>query len=136
MTFQKNDGGMVEAGFKKPKSDCVVRAIAIATETPYMTIHDMINEIAGHNMARSGNGVEKKVYNALMKELGWTWVATMLVGSGCKVHLKADELPSGRLVVRVSKHLTAVVDGVIHDLANCSRGGTRAVYGYFIKESK
>jgi hypothetical protein len=60
----------------------------------------------------------------------------MLVGSGCKVHLKADELPSGRLVVRVSKHMTTMVDGVVHDIANCSRGGTRAVYGYFIKERK
>jgi hypothetical protein len=39
----------------------------------------------------------------------------MQIGSGCTVHLRADELPSGRLVVSVSKHLTAVIDGVIHD---------------------
>ena len=29
------------------------------------------------------------------------------------VHLRADELPPGRLVVSVSKHLTAVIVGVI-----------------------
>ena len=136
MTFKYNDGGMATAGFKKPKSDCVVRAIAIATEKPYMEIHDMINEMAGYDMARSGNGVNKKIYNAIMKEFGWKWVATMFVGSGCKVHLVAHELPHGRLMVRVSKHMTNMVDGIVHDMCNPSRDGTRAVYGYFIKELK
>ena len=57
----------------------------------------------------------------------------MAIGSGCKVHLRADELPSGRLIVSVSKHLTAVIDGVIHDNHDPSRDGTRCVYGYFSK---
>ena len=55
----------------------------------------------------------------------------MQIGSGCTVHLRADELPPGRLVVSVSKHLTAVIDGVIHDTHDCSRRGTRCVYGYW-----
>jgi len=42
-------------------------------------------------------------------------VPTMAIGSGCKVHLADGELPPGRLVVSVSKHYTAVTDGVIHD---------------------
>jgi hypothetical protein len=58
----------------------------------------------------------------------------MRVGSGCRVHLRADELPPGRLIVRVSKHVAAVIDGVIHDTFDCSRGGTRCVYGYFTPE--
>ncbi len=41
----------------------------------------------------------------------------MQIGSGCTVHLRADELPSGRLVVSVSRHLTAVIDCVITILA-------------------
>jgi hypothetical protein len=49
------------------------------------------------------------------------------------VHLRADELPSGTLIVKVSKHLSAVIDGVIQDTHNPSRGGTRCVYGYYIK---
>jgi hypothetical protein len=39
--------------------------------------------------------------------------------------------PPGRLVVRLSKHVAAVVDGVLHDTYDCSRGGTRCVYGYW-----
>lgn len=55
----------------------------------------------------------------------------MGIGTGCTVHLVSQELPGGRLIVSVSKHLTAVIDGVIHDTHNPSRSGTRCVYGYW-----
>lgn len=69
-----------------------------------------------------------------MGELGFTWVATMQIGSGCKVHLRTDELPAGRIVCFVSRHATAVIDRVIHDTHDPSRDGTRCVYGYWIKD--
>jgi hypothetical protein len=47
------------------------------------------------------------------------------------VHLRAEELPGGRLIVKVSKHVVAVIDGVINDSHDPSRGGTRCVYGYY-----
>ncbi len=79
------------------------------------------------------NGNSKKVYHDYILGLGFKWTPTMLVGQGCKVHLKADELPSGTFIARVSKHLCAVIDGVIHDTYNPSREGTRCVYGYYQK---
>jgi hypothetical protein len=67
-----------------------------------------------------------------MHELGFDWVACMGIGSGCKVHLRAAELPPNcRLVVAVSKHYTCVVNGVLEDTWDCSRGGRRCVYGYW-----
>lgn len=59
----------------------------------------------------------------------------MKVGSGCQMRLNAKELPSGRLIAKVSKHLVAVIDGVVHDTEDPSRGGTRCVYGYFRKRT-
>jgi hypothetical protein len=47
------------------------------------------------------------------------------------VHLRDGELPMGRLVVSVSKHTTAVIDGIIRDNHDPSRSGMRCVYGYF-----
>lgn len=47
------------------------------------------------------------------------------------VHLRDGELPMGRLIVSVSRHLVAVIDGVIYDTHNCSRNGTRCVYGFW-----
>src|SRR6516164_288534 len=39
----------------------------------------------------------------------------MRIGQGCTVHLARGELPMGRLIVSVSRHVVAVIDGVIHD---------------------
>merc|ERR1712178_77188 len=68
--------------------------------------------------------------------MGWKWTATMRFGQGCKVHLCREELPAGRLVCRVTKHMVAVIDGVIHDTGDCSRDSTRCVYGYFSKDEQ
>ena len=57
--------------------------------------------------------------------------ATMTIGSGCTVHVKADELPPGRLVLSCSRHYVAMVDGMPHDTHDPSRDGTRCVYGYW-----
>ena len=142
MQFNFNDGGRADAGFKGITGDCVCRAIAIATEKPYREIYDLINEYAkserigkrkkGKSSARTG--VYKGTMMKVMNHLGWKWVPTMSIGSGCKVHLRDDELPSGRIVCSLSKHATAVINGVLNDTYDCSRNGTRCVYGYFIKE--
>lgn len=138
MPLKINDGGRAAAGYKGSAGDCVTRAIAIATDQPYQTVYDAINEAAkderaskrrrGRSSARTG--VHKPTYKTYLAALGWKWVPTMTIGQGCKVHLRADELPPGRLIVSVSRHLVAVIDGVIHDTHDCSRDGTRCVYGY------
>jgi len=141
MEWVYNDGGRAEAGFKGTTGDCVCRAIAIATERPYREVYDLINEFAkgertgkrkkGKSSARTG--VYPATIRKVMEYLGWVWHPTMQIGQGCKVHLCAEELPKGRLVVSVSRHETAVIDGVLHDIYDCTREGTRCVYGYYMK---
>jgi hypothetical protein len=65
--------------------------------------------------ARDGVNVRRKWFKDYMTSLGWKWTPTMFIGSGCKVHLTDGELPSGRLIVSVSKHYTSVIDGVVND---------------------
>lgn len=140
--FKYDDGGREAAGYTTggyKRRDCVVRAIAIATERDYQEIYDMVIEYAKAERPRGKkkrstpyNGVQTRTIRRLMGDLGWRWIPTMNIGSGCKVHLRADELPPGRLVVSVSKHVVAVIDGVIHDLdPDVDRDGTRCVYGYW-----
>jgi hypothetical protein len=62
---------------------------------------------------------------------GFEWTPTMGIGTGCRVHMRQGELPMGRLVVMLSRHAAAVIDGVVYDTADPSRGGTRCVYGYY-----
>lgn len=135
-----NDGGRAEAGYKGVTGDCVTRAIAIATGTPYQEVYDLVAAYGEkerkskrrHKKSHPRTGVFKPTIRRIMTEhFGWTWVPTMHVGKGCKVHLRQNELPTGRLVVSVSRHSTAVIDGILHDIYDCSRAGTRCVYGYY-----
>jgi hypothetical protein len=139
MRYEQHDGGRVAAGFKGDTRDCVTRAITIATGLDYREVYDLVNA-HGKKERRSKKrgskssartGVHKPTVRRIMKELGWEWTPTMQIGSGCKVHLKADELPAGRLVVSVSRHLVAVIDGVVYDSHDPRREGTRCVYGYW-----
>ena len=131
------DGGRVGAGYKGTAGDCFVRAIAIATGEPYQDVYDEINALAADERPRSRKrsssrtGVWPHTAKRYLWARGWEWTPTMHIGSGCKVHMRADELPSGPLIVRLSKHVAAVIDGTVFDTHDPRRDGTRCVYGYF-----
>lgn len=123
--FRFDDGGRADAGFKGRTGDCVCRSVAIASGRPYKEIYDRLargnaaqrtsgGRVRGRT-ARNGIAVKRKWFKDYMAELGFEWTPTMRIGSGCKVHLCAEELPAGRLVVAVSGHYTAMIDGVVHD---------------------
>jgi hypothetical protein len=133
-----DDGGRAAAGYKSRAYDCVTRSIAIATGLPYAQVRADLALVADRERPRRGRkksspdaGIRIRTIRRYLKGLGWTWVPTMHIGSGCTVHLKDGELPMGRLIVNVSKHITAVIDGVIHDSHDPTREGTRCVYGYW-----
>ena len=148
MEFNFNDGGRAKAGYKGRTGDCVARAIAIAAELPYKEVYDRLAEgnatqrvtkrmkksRHGVRTARNGINTKRKWFQDYMQSLGFKSVATMGIGTGCKVHLKADELPKGRIICNLSRHYCAVVDGVINDTYDPSRGETRCVYSYWIKQ--
>jgi len=137
MKFVFNDGGRSAAGYQGVAGDCVVRAISIATGKSYQSVYDALFEMnkSQHGKLRGASprdgGTKTYTIRKYMESLGWKWTPTMTIGSGCKVHLKENELPSGKLIVRVSKHLLAVIDGVINDTHDPSRNETRCVYGYY-----
>lgn len=140
LKYEYADGGRAAAGFKGITDDCVCRSIAIATEQDYKRVYDALNiyaaseRITKRNKTRSHarTGVGRQTYERYLKALGWHWRATMDIGTGCTVHLRKGELPAeGRLIVRVSKHMCAVVNGTILDTHNPDRLGERCVYGYW-----
>ena len=141
-----DDGGRANAGYKGMAGDCVVRSIAIAANLSYKKVYEDLyqaNEIfrttSKTKLAKSlkqkndspRTGTHRVVLKKYLLQLGWKWTPTMFVGQGCKVHLKKDELPNGTLIVSCSKHITVLKDGVLHDTYDCSRNGTRCVYGYW-----
>ena len=152
MEFKYMDGGRVSAGFRGESGDCVTRAVAIATGQGYRDVYEALSDGCRSQRgprlsaraatrrskvsARDGVMVKRKWFKDYMSALGWTWTPTMGIGTGCQVHLTDGELPMGRLIVAVSKHYTAVIDGVIHDTHDPQRPasdlvGGRCVYGYW-----
>ena len=139
MKYKYNDGGRSEAGYKGRTGDCGARALAIATDTNYTEIYNLIIESAKSEKITKARptrshprtGVWRDTMHQILTDMGWHWVAKMKVGQGCTTHLSSDELPEGRIIVRLSKHYAAVIDGVLHDTHDCSRNGTRCVYGYW-----
>lgn len=138
MEFNYNDGGRSQY-FKGAVKDCVVRAIAIAEEKDYKEVYDYVNKKLkshGYPSVRD-KGVPKYLVRELLKNYGWTWIPVMKIGSGCELHLNEDELEHFKditIIASVSKHITCIKNGVINDTYDCSRGGNRCVYGYYIKE--
>ena len=157
MAFIHDDGGRAAAGYKGLTGDCVARAVAIASGRPYAEVYLALSDgtreqrVTKRRKASARNGVttRRKWFKDYMASLGFVWVPTMQIGSGCKVHLVAGELPMGRLIVAVAKHYTAVIDGVVHDTfdpqrttheigrkdgVDYRRTYERCVYGYWRHE--
>lgn len=128
LPFVYDDGGRASAGFRGETGDCVVRAITIVSRLPYREVYETIRDRSPVSPRR---GVPRKTYDPYLVELGFVWTPVMKLGSGCVMHLNEDELPAGDLIVRLSRHFTAVINGAIHDTFDPSREGTRCVYGYW-----
>lgn len=142
LPFVLDDGGRGEAGFRGTTGDCATRALTLVSGRPYREVYDLINRWAkterrgkrkkGVSNARTG------VYQATMRRMvaaefpEAVWVPTMGIGTGTTMHLRVGELPSGRVLASVSKHFTAVLDGVVHDTHDPTRDGNRCVYGFWI----
>jgi len=143
MEFIYSDGGRSKYFQAENVGDCVVRSICNATGMDYMKVYNDINEIAKFErtgkrkkgVSNARNGVYKSTYKKYIEQvLGWKWYPCSGIGIGCTVHLKADELPKGSLIVSLSKHNSCVKNGILYDTYDCSRDGTRCVYGYWKKD--
>jgi hypothetical protein len=149
----KDDGGRRGSGIARSPSrkdgtgDCVVRAITIATGKPYREVHDAITVAKVRRIYAGGDGdaydrwarrrggvrafdpdhgCSDKAYGPYLEALGWHHVTPK-----GRVHLRADELPRGKLIISISRHLVAVIDHVIHDTHDCGRAGRVRVQSYW-----
>ena len=114
MKFKYNDGGRAAAGYKGDTRDCVTRSIAIASGKSYTEVYEALQRIMKTDKRHSGNtsprnGVLRKHYEKYLRSIGFEFVACMGIGSGCRVHVREDELPSGSIILRLSRHLLSLI---------------------------
>jgi len=151
-SFEFNAGGRATAGITGSSGDCVVRAIAIATGKSYTEVHNALQNglrhqieierkqqlqygIAGRTRPTTTplTGVTHDVYAPYLKWLGWEYVPKPVGADGKLLRLRPGSLPKGRLIVGLSRHLVAVIEGVIQDTYYSALRGGRPIRGYFRK---
>lgn len=115
--FNETDGGkVILPGSRHGTGDCVVRALAIATDTPYADVAREVIRLqkkAGKRKPLNyAQGVEEAVYGAILKKAGFIQVNVGKRGS----HFTRINLQKNRTYVLHSyAHVVAVVNGVFHD---------------------
>ena len=137
MEWIYDDGG--RAGDRNELADCVTRSIAIAAQLDYDAVYERVVELTsdfcyedgsayadrGHGLldGPSYTGVPTEAVEEYLTELGFTWH---------RCGLGDDPVPTtGRLIVEMPGHYTAVIDGVVHDTWDC-RG--QPVEGYWVED--
>ena len=143
MEFAYNDGGRSKYFRASDVGDCVTRAICNATGKDYKEVYDRLKVLVkkesvkthrNHKRSSVRDGVFKETWKKYLEEIGWELVITAKIGQKEKVHLNEKELPTDKImIVQVSRHLTCVKNGVLYDTYDCTRGGERMVYGYWVQ---
>lgn len=100
------------------KSDCSVRALAVACGVPY-EIASIAFTCQGRTL-KKGTSVEMSV--KLHEEVLGMRRVTMAEGMRLEAFLEVAR--TGRFIVHKTGHAFAVVDGVVHDWEGTSRGST------------
>jgi hypothetical protein len=133
--FRYDDGGRAAAGFRGPARDCAARAIAIASGWPYEKVYQALaseggGAIYGSRLNHPHTGLRQSTVAGFLNRQGWRFTAARR-GATTPVRLRGEELPMGRLIVALATHVCAVIDGVIYDTYDCSRGGRSRVHGFW-----
>lgn len=128
------DGGKAEAGFGRETRDCAVRAIALATNTPYAEAHAALKAQG----RRDRRGAKMVWIAEALKE-----VATEVedLTSGVIFGTLAQTIqkyPEGRYVVITTGHAQALINGTIHDTMQISgpRSRVKRVFRVVPKHTK
>lgn len=105
------DGGRSSSARPKQQNDCTVRALAIARDLPYDEAYDILKD-AGR---KSGRGFDFVKWVASQP---WATKISFPAVKGKRRMTPAQfcrDYPKGIFILRVTKHLIAVRDGVIYD---------------------
>lgn len=113
-------------GFRWDRGDCVIRALANAVSCTWVEAFDFLVERARRdfNVPTDGPGFRHWLVENGAK---WTHCKAEKGKKRMTVLQFAETHPTGRFIVSVANHETAVVDGVILDAWNC---GGDCVVGY------
>ena len=135
MKFIKNYGGREKyfgTKFKKDRTgDCVIRAIATATEQDYMKVWNDLFELATECGFMPS---DKKCYEIYLKDLGWEKNSPLKRGKKkYKVRNVGRFFHNQNVIIHTTNHLTTLIDGDLNDSWDCREWCANS---YYVKKTK
>ena len=111
------------------RNDCTVRALAISTNTDYNTAHDFLKE-RGRRCRKSFLFPKKRSDDcALGYEFVWKPFPLLCGKRRMSPKRFARKFSKGVYICKTTKHVYAVVDGVINDTEKIDWFDGKCVYG-------
>ena len=113
-------------------SDCVVRALTLATGLPYEEVYKGLFEIS----LKTGYMLnEKRVEDKYLEANGFIKMKQPRKNDGSKYKINEIRLLSQAsvIVIRCAHHLTCVKDGVLIDTWNC---GYKTINNYYVRKEQ
>ncbi len=125
--FSSTDSGRTNSKRPRQKNDCTVRALANTTDIDYDDAYDLVKS-RGRKSHRGGEFPKARSDDAA---LGWTftWGSFPAVKGQSRMNPATfcEQFKTGRYIVRVAKHVFAIVDGVAYDTS--PERPDRCIYG-------
>lgn len=140
LRYKEHDGGRKDAGFKGATGDCVTRAIAIATGSPYRRIYkelgDLYSIMTGGLERSPRNGVAMPVTHRYLIDRGWELWHTP------NAYFTSQLIPmEGTVIAVLPRHKACVIDGVVFDgwdsrKSNRTKSGAPKLLGFYSLPSR
>lgn len=127
MKYIYNDAGKEYSKRPKQKNDCVVRAYAITTKTPYDDAYDLFKACG----RESFKGTEFKIIDKAYKGVSYYCSFSEHYGLPSIAQV-LKLLKHGRYIVCLEIHVFAVINGVIHDTYPIEKYVDKPVQGFWI----
>lgn len=140
LPYNRTDGGRQDAitdgeiDSRINKGDCVTRAIAIATNTPYAEVYEDIKYLCetekpvfDRKMSDPNNGVYPELYMPYIEQYFNVTAKAYDEEHLDKPHrhVSSEDFGTGTFIVQIHRHLLAIIDGVIHDSWDSNNKGWR-----------
>ena len=119
ITFQWNDGGRAASGFVGVTGDCATRSLAIVTGRSY---RDVYQDLWDRQQRTPRRGVYVDAVNQFLRDNGWKRQELDVEGG----------LPQGIVVLSFADHVSALIDGVVHDTWNPLEDADRSLQGCWV----
>jgi hypothetical protein len=105
----------------KCSKDCMIRSVAIATDTPYSKVHEIMYKYGWRATRSKSTGKwEDQVTNTL-DELGFKYRKVSYPAVKGESRMTATTMVnSGTFILRMSRHVAAYKEGILMDTWDCS----------------